>query len=148
MTGRSRTPMPFIRPPRKYKHHPQVNIKWLRIRHDSHEVSYEAPDITTVVAQLFQYLGFLDELTIYRWDIVPFFHSYLGAQDGYVREPVVFPRIKELTIRHPVTHEEECTAAIMGLARPHHMLGIPLERVIFYAASMPPWMEEVLVPCW
>ena len=133
----------FHQAAQKIQHHPQVNIKRLRIRHDSCKVSDEAPDITTAVAQLFQYLGPLDELTIYRCDILPFFYSFLGV---YVKEPVVFPRIKEFTIRHPVTPEEECTAAIVGLAKSHHVLGIPLERVIFCAASMPPGMEEAVGP--
>jgi hypothetical protein len=88
-------------------------------------------------------LGPLDECTIYRSGIQPLFHSFLNIQ-VYIRVPVLFPQIKELTICHPVSPNRECTAAIVGLAKSHHALGRPLERMVFRAESMPEELEEEL----
>ena len=134
----------FYQAVQKIRDHPRTDIKRLRI---SHGFKYgEFPEIANSIAELFQFLGPLDELTIFSCDILPFFPSFFGAQDDYVREPVVFPRIKELTIRHPVSPDEICTTAIVELAKSHHALGMPLERVMFCAASMPPGMEEGVRP--
>ena len=134
----------FYRAVQKIRDHPRADIKRLRISHGSKPG--ELPEIANGIAELFQSLGPLDELTIFSCNILPFFPSFFDIQDYYVREPVVFPRIKELTIRHPASSDEVCTTAIVGLAKSHHALGIPLERVIFCATSMPPGMEEAVRP--
>ena len=62
--------------------------------------------------------------------------------------PIVFPPIKELTISHPpVVHgEEECTAAIVELAKSQHALGLPFERVTVRARKLPAGMAGILEP--
>ena len=128
----------------KIRNHPQADIKCLRISHNFQPGEF--PGITNTIAGLFRSLGPLDELTIFDCDIIPFFHSFLDTRDGHPREPVAFPRIRELTIRLPAASDEVCTAAIVGLAKSHHALGMPLERVVFCAARMLPETEEGVRP--
>ena len=94
----------FHQAAQKIRDHPQANIKRLHISHDFQP--REFPAVACTIMGLFQSLGPLDDLTIYCCDIRPFFHSFLDIRDGYPREPVAFPRIKELTIRHPMSSEE------------------------------------------
>jgi hypothetical protein len=130
-------------------YHPQLaNVKRFRI---CHNYEYIAPAFTPRIAhesgRLFKSLGPLDELTIYRCDVQPYFYFFLGILEGRIEVPVVFPPIKQLTISHPMCpSEEEFRAATMGLARLRHALGVPFERVIIRAGGLPAGLEEELRP--
>ena len=123
-----------------------VHVKRLRIYHSfTCILSASVPLIANEVGELFNALGPLDELTLDRCDLRPYFHSPLNTLEGYIEEPVVFPSIKKLTISHPVySSDGQFTAAIVGLVRSHYTRGIPFERVMIRNESMPVGMEEEL----
>ena len=131
----------FIQAAKRIKDHPWANIKRLRICHGLHPCN--ASDIAGSVERLFKSLGPLDELTIYRCDIQPFFPSFLNMPDI---TPVTFPPITKLTICNPTSSDSQCTASIVWLAKSHHALGMPLERVIFRAKGIPQGIEEEVRP--
>ena len=131
----------FDQAARRIEDHPWANIKRLRICHGLHPCN--VPDIAGSVERLFKSLGPLDELIIYRCDIQPFFPSFLKLRDVC---PITFPPIKELAIHHPASSDSQCTAAIARLAKSHHTLEIPFERVIFRAKGVPSGMEERVRP--
>ena len=136
--------------------HPQlVNVKRLNICHSFHFlVPISIPHIANEARRLFKALGPLDELTIYHCDIQPYSIPFLNVPEGYTTVDVpegcitasaVFPSIKQLTISHPLhSSDEQCTAAIVGLAKSQHVLGIPFERVVIFRESIPMGMEEGL----
>ena len=131
------------------RNHPQLDsVKRLRICHSFNFLfPLSIPHIANEAGRLFKALGPLDELTIYHCDIRPYFHSFLNALGGGTVEPVVFPSIKQLTISYPLyLYDRQCTAAIVGLAKLQHALGIPFERVIICRGNMPAGMEEELGP--
>ena len=134
------------------RNHPQLAIvKCLNICHSFQPFldtfPTTIPHIANETGRLFKALGSLDELTIYRCDIRPYFHSFLDVPEDDITEPVVFPPIKQLTISHPVDSSDgQCLRAIVGLAKSQHALGIPFERVIIYRENMPMGMEEGLRP--
>ena len=136
--------------------HPQLaNVKRLNICHSYHFlIPISIPNIANGAGRLFKTVGPLDELTIYHCDIRPYFILFLEVPEGYVTVGVpegcitaslVFPPIKQLTISHPLhSSDEQCMAAIVGLAKLQHMVGIPFERVVICRESMPMGMEEGL----
>jgi len=65
-----------------------------------------------------------------------------------MKQPIVFPPIKELKISHPLMlqRKEECLAAIVELAKSQHALGIPFERLTVCMEEPPTAMEEMLRP--
>ena len=131
--------------------HPQLaNIKRFCVCHNrggAISISAFTPHITNEVGRLFKSLGPLDEFIIDHSDIQPYFRYFLGILEGDVEEPAVFPSIKKLTISHPMcSSDDECTAAIVGLAQSRHALGVPFEHVIVRALWMPEGVEEGLRP--
>ncbi|KAF9783846.1 hypothetical protein BJ322DRAFT_882676 [Thelephora terrestris] len=129
--------------------HPQLaNVKRLHICHSFPSVSpTNVSHIAGSAERFFQHVGPLDELTIHRCDLRPYLHSFLSLSEGCVEEPVVFPPIKELTVSHPLCRsDQQCVAAIVGLAKSHHAREIPFERVVICGETMPVGMEERLRP--
>ena len=62
-------------------------------------------------------------------------------------QSIVLPPIRWLTISHPlVVGLEECTVAVVELAKLQHELGVPFERVTFLAKELPAGMAEMLEP--
>ena len=132
---------------RAIRTHPQLaHVKRLHICHSFRSFcSIKTPYIANEVGQLLKSMGPLDELTIYNCDIRPYFDPFPIFPEDFVKEPVVFPPIKELTILHPAyTSDEQCKAAMVGLSMAQHKLGIPFERVVICRESFPPGMEEEL----
>jgi hypothetical protein len=129
---------------RTIRDHPQLaGVKRLRICHSlrSVQTSYIADE----VGQLLRSMGPLDELVIYDCDIRPYFDPFPILPEDFVKEPVVFPPIKELTISHPeYLSDEQCKAVILGLARSQHELGTPFGHVVIRKGSIPLGMEEEL----
>jgi hypothetical protein len=120
--------------------HPQLaNLKRLCVRHNYRLLdTMEILNFTDEVGQLFGSMGPLDELTISHSDLRPYFLPPF-------EEPVTFPKIKELTISHPIyISPEKHKTAIVAFARRQHALGIPLERVIIRGGCMPAGLEEGL----
>ena len=139
----------FTQAIRTIRNHPQLP----RVRHLSlfHGFVYVASPsqvlhMASEMEQLFKSLGPLHKV-ILNWDLRQYFHPFLDSPDGHVGDPVVFPQTKRLTVCHPVElSDEECTMAIVGLARSQHALGIPFERVLILGKGMPAGMEEGLKP--
>jgi hypothetical protein len=128
---------------RTVRDHPQLtNINRLHIRHGFPSTSdpFELRQTAREVGQLFESLGPLDELTIYSCDLLPYLNSFLPEDD--IDEPVRFPPIKELTISHTMYPNDQECAAIVGLAKSQHTLGIPLERVVIRRESVFAGMTE------
>ena len=131
----------FAQATRTVQNHPQLaNLRRLYICHNNRSVDITGvPYLTTDVRRLFESMGSLDELVISRSDLRPYFYSFF--------EPVVFPKIKEFTVSHPVySIPMEHKIAVVGFAIRQHALGIPLERVIICGGTLPTGMEEELRP--
>jgi hypothetical protein len=131
------------------RNHPQLaNVKRLHIGRGFRPVnSTEISQLANEAGKLFESLGPLDELTIYCCALRPYFHSFAGPLEYDVREPVVFPPIKKLTISHPhLLSNEECTTAIVGFVTSQHKRGIPFERVVIHTKSELIRIEERLRP--
>jgi hypothetical protein len=129
--------------------YPQLlaKVKHLRICYGFRSTSLaEISRVAKDAGQLFKSVGPLDQLTIFHSDLRPYLHSFLDLPEGEIKEPVVFPPIKELTISYPLCSNEECTTAIVGLAKSQHKLGIPFERVTIRRRSMLVDVEEGLRP--
>ena len=126
--------------------HPLANFKHFRTCYN-HDFIFSTftPRIANEIRRLFRSLGPLDELTIFRSDIQPYFRCFLDILEGDVEDPAVFPSIKKLTVSHPTcSSDDECTAAIVGLAQSRHALGVPFEHVTIRASWMPEGVEEGL----
>lgn len=140
----------FSQASRIIRDHPLLSsIKRLYIEHrptasDSDHLKRMASDI----GGLFKSVVSLDKLTFCGCDPL----SYLTPLDlpefHNMEQPVVFPPTKELTISHPLTvlSEEECMAAIVGLAKSQHAGGVPFERVTVCMEKLPATMGRMLEP--
>ena len=127
--------------------HPQLaNVKRFRICHDyGCVVPTFTPHVANEVGRLFRSLGPLDELTIYHSDIRPYFNSILSIIEDHMGKSVILSPIRDLIVSHPKgSSVEECTTAIVGLAQARHAVGVPFERVIIRALSMPAGVKEGL----
>jgi len=128
--------------------HPQLaNVKRLRICHSFLSIgSTEDAHIANGLGRLFKSLGPLEELTIYCCDLQPYLPpSFHTPEFSGIEEPVVFPPVKDLTITHPLfSSDEQCVAAIVGLAAWQHLLGVPFERVTIRMGRTPAAMAEGL----
>ena len=126
--------------------HPHLtHTKRLSICHN-----FCGPDSTRVlqianeVGPLLRYFSRLDELNIYHCDLRPYFRPFLASP---VREPVVFPHIRKLSILHPSDlTNPRCVAAITRLAKFQHQAKAPIEQVVIKNEKMPVGMEEELSP--
>ena len=101
------------------------------------------------VRELFGSLRPLDELTIHGCDLHIFLPAFLDGADMELLDlalPIVFPRIKELKILHPMMEDDEmeCMNAIVRLAKAQHALGIPFERVMVRMWMLPVGMAREL----
>ena len=109
-----------------------ANVKRFYIHHTSH-VSEVTP-IANEVGRLFKSLGPLEELTLTRCDMRPYFTP-----------SIVFPSIKEFAISHPSSPPPEgFEAAILRLAESQHVLGVPFESVTVEMDDLPGEMEKGL----
>ena len=100
---------------------PQLaNVKRLYIYHTTLVSGYtRVTSIANEVGRLFESLGPLEELTLRRCDMRPYFTP-----------SVVFPPIKKLTILHPMgLPHKGFEAAIVRLAESQHTLGVPFKYV-------------------
>ena len=90
--------------------------------------------IANEVGRLFKSLGPLEELTLRRCDMGPYFTP-----------SVVFPPIKKLRISQPECPPREgYEAAIVGLAESQHALGVPFESVAVDMYDLTTEMEKGL----
>ena len=108
--------------------------------------SNRALHIGSKIRELFNSLGPLDKLTVRGCDPHMFLAKFVDDQGCYAWEqPVILPRIKQLAILHPVMeeHAEECSNAIVELAKSQHTLGIPFERLIVHMRDIPIGMGGV-----
>ena len=134
----------FAQAARAIRNHPQLaNIKRLHISHSFRSYGYFIEDRQTIteVGRLFDFLGPLDEMTIYHCDLRLYFQ---------------LPRIpptKKLTLLHP-TKLSGCTAGIVSLAKMQHARRIPFERVVIRSEELPegiegliPWVGSVEYSC-
>jgi hypothetical protein len=65
----------------------------------------------------------------------------------HIEKPTVFPPIRAFAISHPLGPSDgQCTIAVVGLAKSHHALGIPFERVTIRGERMFAGTEEGLKP--
>ena len=140
----------FLQASKAVREHPLLrNIKRLRIR-DRHDflTLHQLIRIAEEAAGLFKFVGPLEELIFDVDDFRPFlspFSSLPEFQD--LMQPDAFPSIKELTIvRSKKPLEEECMAAIVGLVKSQHALGVPFKRVVFRMKDPPVAMAEGLKP--
>ena len=125
-----------------------TNIKRLRICHIC-LVSFHSQTMgaTNEVRQLFKSVGPLEELVLHQCDMQAYlasFHHYRGLHD--IKEPVVFPPIKELTVSYPVGLGFNFGAAMVKLAESQHVLGVPFECVTVHTSYLPVKMAERLRP--
>ena len=142
---------------RTVRNHPLLsNVKRLRIGNTIPISEFEEPTrMVNEVGRLFKSVGPLDELILSRCDLRPYLSSFLDLglpELNYIRGPITFPPIKELTILHPpILGGGEYIAAIVELAKSQHTLGIPFERVTIHTWGFPrkavemlnPWVGEV-----
>ena len=91
-----------------------ANVKRLYIHHTIHASEYtRVTPIRNEVGRLFKSLGPSEKLALERCDMRPY-----------------FPSIQELTISHLLCPPREgFEAAIVGLAKSRHALGIPFKRM-------------------
>ena len=126
--------------------HPLVShVKRLRIEYRAALSSgYEMLRMAGEVRDLFNSLGPLDKLAISGCDLHIFLATFLD--EPALKQPIVFPQIKDLAIFHPEmdVDEMECMGAIVELAKSQHTLGIPFERVTVRMWSLPVGMAEEL----
>ena len=130
---------------RAIQNHPQLaNIRCLHICNYFEVVVATWPSvIANGMARLFKSVGPLDELTVCLVGLPRPFHSFLTLKN---EGPVVFPPTKEFTISNLHYESNRECAAIVGLAKSQHALGIPFERVVFCGERMSEEMEERLSP--
>ena len=114
-----------------------VNVKRLHICHSSRISDYTWVTLTAnEIERLFKSLRPLEELTLTRCDMRP-----------CLVPSVVSPPIKHLTIKHLLHPPREgFEAAVVGLAKSQHALGIPLpfEDVTVHMDGFPTEMAEGL----
>jgi hypothetical protein len=139
----------FLQATRTIRNHPRIaNTKRLHIRHSVRSTeTTEVSRIANEVGQLFKLIGSLDELTIHHCDLRPYLCPFLPGHDA--EEPAVFPPTKKLTISHPPClsdADEQCTTAMVGLARSQHALGTPFECVVIRNNALLVEAEEKLGP--
>ena len=123
--------------------HPQLShIKRLHIKYRATPPAIlQVLDMAAGIETLFGSIGDLDKLTIEGGDLLTYFSGF-GKWDGLPQ--LVFPPIKELTILHPLTDDEDCLDAIVALAESQHAKGIPFERATVRASVLPVAMAERL----
>ena len=112
-----------------------TNVKRFYVHHTTHVSKYtRVAPIANDVGRLFKSLGPLEELTLTRCDMRPYFTP-----------SVVFPSTKELTISHPLSPAREgFEAAILRLAESQHALGVPFESVTVDMDDLPEEMAKRL----
>ena len=112
-----------------------ASVKHLKICPSTNVSKYtRVTPIANEVGRLFKSLGPLEELTLSRCDMRPYFAP-----------SVVFPSIKELTISHPLCPPREgFEAAIVGLAKSQHALGVGFESVTVDMDDLPEEMAKRL----
>jgi hypothetical protein len=140
----------FTQATRVIRSHPQLaNIKRLHICHSFGYIgSHSSSHTVNEVGRLFRSLGSLDNLTIYHCDLRPYLGRFLGPLErrlDYSGEPM-FPPVRELTISHPMYPDEKEYMAIVELAKSHHALGTPFERVVIRGGKQFEGAEERLGP--
>ena len=132
--------------------HPQLaNIKRLHIRcHSSITLipsSHLLPRIAGDVGRLFESMGPLEELSIYHCDLRPYLFPFLDLPGFDVEQPVVFPPTKKFTVSYPLSvSPDDFVAALVGLVKSQHTLGVPFEHVAVRMVDLPAAMVEGLNP--
>ena len=123
-----------------------TNVKCLHIwdRHSFYNPR-QLVSMAMEAAELFKFVGPLEELVLEIDDLRPFLSSF-DLHQSQVQG--TFPSIKALIIaEHPKDpFDEGCVVAIVGFVRSQHMRGVPFERVIFHMKSPPAGMAERLEP--
>ena len=105
-------------------------------------VDYVIP-MAEVVRELFRSLGPLDELTIHGFDLRTFLASFIDLPEFRHFERV-FPSVKVLVISEArMFDEQHCVDGIVELAKSHHQLGKPFERVTVRAREIPTAAERL-----
>ena len=110
---------------------------------------YQFAPIAKKAAELFKFMGPLEELILDVDDLPPFLSPFfdLPGLQGLVR-PDSFPSFKGLTVIEHLEKplDEECVDAIVGFAKSQHTRGVPFERATFGVEFPPVGMAERLEP--
>ena len=125
----------FAQATRAIRNHPQLaNIKRLRISHSFRPSGYfnDAQQTVKEVRRLFNFLGPLDEMTIYHCDLQLYFRLFL------------VPPTKKLILLHPIKLSG-CTAGLVSLAKMQHARGMPFERVVIRSEELPEGIEGLIL---
>ena len=138
----------FHQASRTIRDHPLLeNVKRLDISHRALFVdSVYFLRLTEEVEQLFKSMGPLEELTTFGCDLNLYFGSFLELSGSHGLTAV--PPVRKLTISHPSykRNKELCMAAIVGLAKSRHALGIPFEHLNVCMERLPTVTAERLEP--
>jgi len=116
-----------------------ANVKYLHI-HGALDIETES--ITRIAHEfggLLKSLGPLEELTIHRCDMRPYF--------SYYPEIVEYPPIKVLTLSDAWKKlDEDAVKGLVRLTKTQHEIGVPFERVTIHSDISPADIEEKLRP--
>ena len=128
------------------RNHPLLrNVKRLHIRcRDFGCTGFQTWLLVTEIESIFEGLGPLETLTICGCNLYLYLAGF--SELGNMKEPIVFPHIRHLTISHPSMEgsKDEYMDAIVDLTKSQHARGMPFERVTVRAESLPAVMEERL----
>ena len=133
----------FSQASKAIREHPLLsNVKRLHIQDRHNLLAHQLEGIAEQAAQLFKFVGPLEELVLDVDNLRPFF-----SPSSDLVQPGEFSLIKVLTIeRSEKPLKEECMAAIVELVKSRHALGVPFERVVFCVEDYPVGMIERLKP--
>ena len=130
-----------------------TDIKRLHVHHVGPVFVGETQPVMPIaneVGRLFKSVGPLEELIFRSSQTERYFDSLFSNPESlYTKHPIVSPPIpiKELTVSHPIYESDESfMAAIVGLVKSQHALGVPFERVTVRMHHLPTDMEEKLRP--
>ena len=140
----------FSQASKAIREHPLLsNVKRLHIQ-DRHDffTNHQLEGIAEQAAQLFKFVGPLEELILDVDDLRPFLSPSSDFREFHdLVQPGAFSLIKVLTIkRSKKPLKEECMAAIVESVKSRHVLGVPFERVVFRMKDYPVGMVERLKP--
>ena len=131
----------FSRACRAIQGHPLLShVKRLHFKDKTGDRGFSFDYLTPMVGvvwELFRSLGPLDELTIHGFDLRIFLTPFTDPPESRHLERV-FPSVKELTVSKAwMFDRRQCLDDIVELAKSHHELGKPFERVTVREGEIP-----------
>jgi hypothetical protein len=99
--------------------------------------------IANEVGRVFKSVGPLEELTMDGCDVRSYLIPFFNLPE--IEQPTAFPPVEELTVLCPSpASPAECMAAIVGLAKSQHALGVPFKCVTVNMMGLPKTMAKEL----